>query len=201
MPLCVLQVVVEPSQQDLLRRQAQELLECLVIFQQSVQLRVQLDVDLAEQTSPDDLPDQTQNQMLAHLNDVPTANVDNGTPNTLCRLNNDVVVLGEVEVVQLLDLFARLVENTLVDCVGYAVVDQLRQHETILALIEHLEGVGREGQAVANVWVAGKDGIDMARELGSLVLVDGVSDVGGRALDLDSATAAANARLRGMLGG
>lgn len=202
MPLGVLEVVVEPAQQNLLRRQAQELLECLVVFQQPVQLGVQLDVDLAEQTSPDDLPDQTQNQVLAHLDDVSTANVDDRTPNTLGRLNDNVVVLGEVEVVQLLDLPAGLVQDTLVDCVGHAVVDELGQHETVLALVEHLKGVGGEGQAVANVRVAGEDGIDVAGELGSLVFVDGVGDVGRGALDLDPATAgAADARLRGVLGG
>ena len=194
-------MVVEPPQQNLLWRQAQELLECLIVLQQPVQLRVQLDINLAKQTSPDDLPDQTQNQVLAHLDDISTTNVDNGTPNTLRRLNNDVVVLGEVEVVQRLDLLARLVQNTLIDCVWYAVVDQLGQHKTVLALVEHLESVGGEGQAVADVWVASENGIDMARELGSLVFVDGVGDVRGGALDLDPATAAANARLRSMLRG
>lgn len=200
MPLRVLQVVVEPSQEDLLRGQAQELLECLVILQQPVQLGVQLDIDLAEKTSPDDLPDQTQDQMLAHLDDVSTANVDDGTPNAFRRLNNNVVVLGEVEVVQRLDLLAGLVQDTLVDCVRHAVVDQFRQHETVLALVEHLEGIGGERQAVANIWVAGEDGIDVARELGSLVFVDGVRDVRRGALDLNPATSTADAGLRGVLG-
>lgn len=198
-PLRVLQVVVDPAQQDLLRRQAQELLECLIVLQQPVQLRVQLNVDLAEQTSPDNLPDQTQNQVLAYFDNVSSTNVNHRTPNTLCGLNDNVVVLGEVEVVQRLDLLARLVQDTLVDCVRYAVVDQLGQHETVLARIKHLEGVGGEGQAVANVWVAREDGIDVARELCSLVFVDGVSDVCGRALHLDPAASAANAGLRGVL--
>jgi hypothetical protein len=106
-----------------------------------------------------------------------------------------------VEVVQRLDLLAGLVQNTLVDCVRYAVVDQLRQYETVLALIEHLEGIGGEGQAVADIWVAGEDSIDVARELGSLVFVDGVSDVRGGALYLNPATSTADAGLRGVLGG
>jgi hypothetical protein len=163
---------------------------------------VQLDIDLAEQTSPDDLPDQTQNQVLTHLDDITTANVDDGTPNTLGRLDNNVVILSKVEIVQLLDLLARLVQDTLVDCVRHAVVDELGQHETILALVEHLEGVGGEGQAVADVRVASEHSIDVAGELGALVFVDGVGDVRGGALDLDPATScAADAGLGGVLGG
>ena len=195
-------MVVEPSQQNLLWGQAQELLKCLVVLQQPVQFGVQLDIDLAEQTSPDDLPDQTQNQVLTHLDDITTANVDDGTPNALGRLDNNVVVLGEVEIVQLLDLLARLVQDTLVDCVGHAVVDELGQHETVLALVEHLEGIGGEGQAVADVRIASEHSIDVAGELGALIFVDGVGDVGGGALDLDPATTcAADAGLGGVLGG
>jgi hypothetical protein len=163
---------------------------------------VQLDIDLAEQTSPDDLPDQTQNQVLTHLDDITTANVDDGTPNTLGRLDNNVVILSKVEIVQLLDLLARLVQDTLVDCVWHAVVDELGQHETILALVEHLEGVSGEGQTVADVRVASEHSIDVAGELGALVFVDGVGDVRGGALDLDPATScAADAGLGGVLGG
>lgn len=70
MPASVLQMIVEPSQQDLLRRQSQELLQGLAVLQQTVQLRVQLDVNLAQQSPTNDLPDQTQHQMLAHFDDV-----------------------------------------------------------------------------------------------------------------------------------
>jgi hypothetical protein len=49
-------VVVEPPEQDLVRWQAQELLQRLAILQQTVQLWVDLDIDLAEQTAADDLP-------------------------------------------------------------------------------------------------------------------------------------------------
>ena len=83
-PLGVLQVVVEPAQQNLLGGKAQELLQSLVVFQQSVQLRVESNVDLAEQTSADNLPDQTKNQVLLDLDDVARANVDDRTTDTLC---------------------------------------------------------------------------------------------------------------------
>jgi hypothetical protein len=177
-PLGVLQVVVEPAQENLLRGQSQELLEGLIVLQQPVQLGVQFNVDLSQETSPDDLPYQTQDQMLSNLDNVSTANVDNGATDTLGRLNDNVVVLCKVEVVQLLDLPARLIQHTLVNGVWDTVIDELGQNETVLALIEHLKGVGGEWQAVANIGVASKDGIDMARELGSLVFVDGVGDVG-----------------------
>jgi len=100
-----------------------------------------------------------------------------------------------MEVVQRLDFFAGLVQNTLVNGIWYAVVDELGQDETIFAGIEHLECVGREGQAVANVWIASKDSVDMARKLCSLIFVDGVGDVCRRTLDLDAAATTANAVL------
>ena len=58
-PLGLLQMVVEPTQKNLLRGKTQELLKCLVLLKQTVQLRVQLDVDFTKQTSSDDLPDET----------------------------------------------------------------------------------------------------------------------------------------------
>ncbi len=76
LPTSSLEVVVEPAEEDLLWRQAQELLQGLVLFEQPVELRVQLDVDLAQQTAADDLPDETEDQVLPDLDDVPTANVD-----------------------------------------------------------------------------------------------------------------------------
>jgi hypothetical protein len=154
---------------------------------------VQLDVDLAEQTSPDDLPDQPQNQMLSHLDNVSAANVDHGAAYALGGFDDNVVVLGHVKGVERLDLLALPVQHALVNGVGHAVVDQLAQHQPVLALVEHLEGVGREGQAVADVRVACEHGIDVAGELGALVLVDGVGDVGGGALDVNPAAAAAGA--------
>lgn len=161
---------------------------------------MQLDINLAEQTSPDNLPNQTKNQMLSDLDDISTANVDDGAANTLRRLDDDVVVFCKVEVVQRLELLAGLVEYTLVNCVGYAVVDELGEHQAIFTGIEHLESVGREGQKVPNIGVSGQDSIDMAGELGSLIFIDCVCDVGGGALDLDSATTRADAAFGGMAG-
>jgi hypothetical protein len=48
---------IEPPQQDLIRRQPQELIESLSIFEKAVELGVDFDVDLGEETATDDLPD------------------------------------------------------------------------------------------------------------------------------------------------
>ena len=47
-PLRVLQVIVEPSEQDLLWRKSQELLQSFTILKQSIELGMQLNIDLAE---------------------------------------------------------------------------------------------------------------------------------------------------------
>jgi len=190
-PVGSLEVVVEPAKQNLLRGQAQELLQRLVLLQQPVELGVELDVDLAQQTAADNLPDEAEDEMLADLNDVAGANVDDGAANTLGGLDDDVVVLGHVEGIEGLDLAARHVQDTLVDGVGDAVVDELGEDQTILALVEHLKGIGREGEAAVNVGIACEDGIDVARELGPLIFVDGVGDVGAGALDLNLSADAA----------
>lgn len=115
--------------------------------------------------------------MLADLDDVTAADVYDRAADTLGRLDDDVVVLGHLECVEGLGLLAGHVENSLVDGVGDAVVDELRQDQAVFAVVEHLEGIGREGQATANIGIAGQDGIDVAGELGALILVDGVRDV------------------------
>ena len=148
---------------------------------------MQLDIDFAQQSSADDLPDQAKNQVLPHLNNVAAANVDHGAPDTFRRLNDNVVVLRHLEGVERLGLPASHVQHTLVDGVGHAVVDELGQNEAVLALVEHLERVGGEREAGANIRVAGKDGVDVAGELGALVLVDGVGGISVRPLDVDLA--------------
>lgn len=167
-------MVVEPPQQDLLRRKAQELFQCFIVIQQAVKFRMKLNVNLAQETSANNLPDQTENQVLLGLHDVAAANVDNRTTDTLGRLDDNVVVLRHVEIVQRLELLADPIHNTLVNCIRYTVVDEFGQYETVFALVKHLERVNWEGKLVANVDVAGENRVDVSGELGSLILVDGV---------------------------
>lgn len=178
-PFRVLEVVVEPTQQDLLRGQAQELLQSLVFFQESVKLGVQLDINLAQQTTSNDLPDQAKNEVLTNLDNVTTSNVNDGAANALGRVDDDVVIFGHVESIQLFDLLPGLIENTFIDSIRHAVVDQLGEDQTVLALVEHLERVSGEGQEVSNVRIAGQNGIDMSREFGSLIFVNCVGDIRG----------------------
>ena len=96
-----------------------------------------------------------------------------------------------MEGIKLGGLFARPVQNTLINSVRHAVVDEFGQHETVLALVEHFKGIRWEGQAMPDVRITTEDGIDVAGELGSLVLVNRVSGIGRRALDLDAPTAVA----------
>ena len=161
---------------------------------------MKLDIDLAKQTPADNLPDEAEDEMLPHFDNVAAANVDHREADTLGGLDNDVVVLRHLEVVEVLGLPPGNVEDTLVNGIRYAVVDELRQDQAVLAIVEHLKSVGGEGEAAPDVGVAGQNGIDVAGELGSLVLVDGMRDVRAGALDLNPAATRA-ARTTGMAAG
>lgn len=54
-------MVVEPPQKNLLRGESEKLLQRLILLQQSVELGVELDVNLAQKTPADDLPDKAKN--------------------------------------------------------------------------------------------------------------------------------------------
>lgn len=82
-PVSGLEVVIKPSQEDLLRGQTEELLKLLAFSQEAVQFRVEFDVDFTQKTASNDLPDETENEMLTDLNDVSSTNIDDGTANTL----------------------------------------------------------------------------------------------------------------------
>lgn len=126
-PSCSLQVVVEPSQQNLLWGKTKELFQGLILLQETVQLGVQTNIDLGQETSLDDLPDETQNQMLASIHDILGSNVDDAASDSLGRVNGDVVVLNDLEVGQLvLD-----VQDTLIDSIWHRVVDELAKKKTI----------------------------------------------------------------------
>lgn len=127
-------MVVEPPKQNLIWRQPQELLQRLPIIQQAIQLRVDLDVDLTQQTPADDLPDQAENEVLFPLLQIVRSDIDDRASDTLCRGDDDVVVFGHLECVEctrLASLGRCFVEDSLVDRIGYRVVDQLTQDKTV----------------------------------------------------------------------
>lgn len=196
-PIGSFQVVVEPAEKDLLGGQPQELLQRLILLKKPVKFGVEFDVNLAQKTPPNNLPDQAQDEVFSDLNDITRTDIHDRASYTLGRLDNDIVVFCHVEGIEVFDLASGDVEHTLIDGVRNTIVDELRQYQTVLALIEHLESIGREGQTSPNVGVAGEDSIDMPGELSAFVLVDGVSDIGVRSSDVDLA-ATSNAPLGSM---
>ena len=82
--------------------------------------------------------------MLPYFNDIPTAYIDHRAPDTLCGIDDNVIVLSHVKCVQSLNLLSRPVQYALINRVRYAVIYELRQNQSILAVVKHLEGIGRE---------------------------------------------------------
>jgi len=147
---------------------------------------VKLDIDFSKQAAANDLPDETKDEMFSDLNDVAGANVHDRASDALGGLNDNVVVLAHLEGVEIFCLLAGQVENSLVNGIRDAVIDQLGEYQAILTVIKHFECIGGEGEATAEIRIAGENGVDMAREFGALVLVDGMGDVSVGSLDLDS---------------
>jgi hypothetical protein len=94
------EVVVEPPEEDLVGCQPEQVVDRLAVLAEAVQLGVDLDIDVVQETPADDLPDETEDEMLATLCNVRGTDVDYGTPNSFCRCDNDVVVFGDLEVVE-----------------------------------------------------------------------------------------------------
>ena len=100
MPARGSEVVVEPPEKDLVGRQPEQIVDRLAVLAEAVQLGVDFDVDVVQETPADDLPDEAKDEVLATLCDVRRTNVDHRTPNGFCRGDNDVVILGDLEVVE-----------------------------------------------------------------------------------------------------
>ncbi len=115
--------------------------------------------------------------MLPDFDNVPTTNVDDRTADALCGVDDNVVVLRVMKRVQRLDFLARLVHDSLINGVGNAVVDQLSEDQSVLALVKHLERIRGKRELVAKVGVSSKYGIDVSREFSTLILVDCMGNV------------------------
>lgn len=89
---------------------------------------MELDVNLGEQTPLDNLPDETEDEMLTTFHNVVGPDVDDGATNGLGRVDDDVVVLNHLELIHLL---ARI-EDTFVNCVWDCVINELAEDETVL---------------------------------------------------------------------
>lgn len=122
--------------------------------------------------------------MLPYFDDISAAYIDHRTPDALCGVDDDVVVLGHVKCVQSLDFLPRPVQYTLINRIWHAVIYELRQHQAVFAVVEHLKGVGGERQPVSDVWISSQHRIDVSCEFRPLILIDCVCDIGRRTLDL-----------------
>ena len=75
--------MVDPSEQDGLRTHLHEVVQVLTASQQVGQPGALLQADLVEQPDPDDLPEQSKDQVRGPLGQVVGVNVDDGTTNGL----------------------------------------------------------------------------------------------------------------------
>lgn len=78
-----LQMVINPSHEDLLRRQSPQVVKGLPVAQKSEQSGAVLQVDLVEQSDSNDLPQKTENEMGCSLAQIDVVNVDDVAPDSL----------------------------------------------------------------------------------------------------------------------
>ena len=133
--------------------------------------------------------------MLPNFDDIPTADIDHRASNTLCGVDDYVVILGHVKCVQGLDLFPRSVKHTFINRIRHAVINEFRQYQPIFTIVKHLKGISRKWQPVPDIWISSQHGVDVSCEFRPLILVDCVCDIRRRTLDLYPSS---NAALRLM---
>lgn len=117
---------------------------------------MKLDIDLREQATADNLPDEPEDKMLAALSEIRGSNVDHGTANALCRGNDNIVVLGDLEGIQRFPRL-RFIQDTGINGVGHRVVDKFREDQTVFAFVEELHSVGGDRIDVADIGIVFDD--------------------------------------------
>jgi hypothetical protein len=80
----------------------------------------------------DNLPDETHKKIRASLNEILGSDVHHVTPDSLGGVDAEDLVLHDAERVEL-----GLVDHTLVDCLGYGVVDQLAVTQKLTIVYYH----------------------------------------------------------------
>jgi hypothetical protein len=113
---------------------------------------MKLDIHLRQQSSSDNLPNETQDQMFPSLSDIARSDVHDGTSDTFRRRDDDIVVFCNLECVE---GFTRggFVEDTGVDGVGDGVIDEFAEDETVFTVVEELHCLCWDGEAVVDVWI------------------------------------------------
>jgi len=145
---------------------------------------MKFDIDLAEQSTSDYLPDETKDEMFSAFLKILGTDVDHRASDSLCRRDDKIVILGHLERI---DLFARsrLVQNTRIDRIRDRIVDEFTKDQPITTLVEQLHGVRGDRKSMADVRVAFEHRVDVICELGSFVLVNRMAGVGVRTLNGD----------------
>jgi len=141
-PTSVLEVVVEPSKEDLLNGELKEVLNGFTLLQKAVKLGMVDQVNLREQTNLHNLPDETENQMRLSVNEILSTNVNNVATDSLGRVDSKSLVLVNTERVQVL-----LVHHTLVDGFRYSIVDEFAHDETITNTLEETHVFSVHGES------------------------------------------------------
>jgi len=114
---------------------------------QGLQFRVIDQIDFAEETDLDDLPDQTQHQVRGTINKILATNVDDVAANSFGRVDGDLLVLSHFVHVEVI----ALVEHTLINSVRNGVVDQFAQQQAIFHRGEQGHVLRVDRQSVSNV--------------------------------------------------
>lgn len=129
MPARSFQVVVKPSEQDLIGWQSKKFVNCFSIIEQPIQFGVLLDSNSSEKPFPDDLPDKTHDKVFCSLCNIARSNVDDATANCLGGRDDNIVVLGHLERVE--RFLTRDVQDASVDGVRHRVIDEFTENEAI----------------------------------------------------------------------
>lgn len=121
----ILQVVIHPTKQDLLRRKLEQVLQGLSWFEETHKVGVVLQVDGCHQsnlqlltcqslcaTHSNDLPDQPEDEVNLTLHQILCTNVDNVAADGLGRVDTQVLILCDLEGVEV----GALVDGSLVNC-------------------------------------------------------------------------------------
>jgi len=159
-----LQMVVDPSQEDGLRRHLHQILETFVVKEKASQSWTAVQSDVAEQTDADDLPEETQHQMRLALGQIVGIDVHNVATDSLGGNQ------GQGQILKLpVDREVLLIDRPLINCVRAGVVDDFAQQNTILdAQIQSL-ALAVDGQQMLQILVMAQIRVDPVGE-GQLLL-------------------------------
>lgn len=102
---------------------------------------MELDIDLSQKTSSDDLPNKTKDKMFSALRDISRSDVNHRASDTLRRSNNDIVVFSNLESVESFS-WLWFIENTHINSVRNGIVDEFTKDQSILAFVKELHGIG-----------------------------------------------------------